>query len=123
MIIRINGQELIAEPTIQPTKKSWKITNEPTVLEKALGYAKPLLMAGVFAIPKDAGVATQLMPLALKLQEFALPAAICVSLWGLVMYIFGDPGGKEKIRQALIGFIGVFVLPMLFFTIWQAFRG
>jgi len=68
------------------------------------------------------GLTGKLWPLIDRLQEFGLAAAIAVSLWGLCRVIMGDPGGKQVIWQALIGFVGLFIIPEVFISVWGAFR-
>lgn len=65
--------------------------------------------------------ANGLWPIVGKLQEFALPVGIVVALWGLMQYIMGDHSGQERVKMAFIGYIGVFIIPMLFKMIRDAF--
>lgn len=74
-----------------------------------------------FAAATDIGA--KMKPLLEIIQDLALPVGIIVASWGLIEIIMGNyPGGKEKIKYALIGFVGMFVIPEIFYTIKDAFR-
>jgi len=63
------------------------------------------------------GIAPALQPVISMLQEFALPVGIGMAIWGLIEIIIGNPGGKDKIKYAMLGYIGVFVIPYFFYQI------
>jgi len=63
------------------------------------------------------GIAPALQPVISMLQELALPVGIGMAIWGLIEIIIGNPGGKDKIKYALLGYIGVFVIPYFFYQI------
>jgi len=63
------------------------------------------------------GIAPALQPVISMLQELALPVGIGMAIWGLIEIIIGNPGGKEKIKYAMLGYIGVFVIPYFFYQI------
>lgn len=67
-------------------------------------------------------LADRLMPLINMIQDFALPVGIGVATWGLIEIIIGNfGGGKQKIKYAVIGFAGMFVIPEVFYAIKGAF--
>lgn len=67
-------------------------------------------------------IGDKLMPLLRMLQDLALPLGIIVASWGLIEIILGNfPQGKEKIKYAIIGFVGMFVIPEVFYTIRDVF--
>lgn len=68
-------------------------------------------------------IGDKLQPLIDILQDLALPIGIIVSLWGLIEIIIGNlPSGKEKIKYAIIGFLGFFIIPEIFYTIREVFQ-
>jgi len=129
MIIRINGRVIYPEPVpvmvaqVPEVTDGWreKILHWMNRMEVAVRFLFPPPGALLAAAPVG-GLTGKLWPLIDKLQEFGLAAAIAVSLWGLCRVIMGDPSGKQTIWQALIGFIGLFIIPEVFFAIWEAFR-
>jgi len=63
------------------------------------------------------GIAPALQPVISMLQELALPVGIGMAIWGLIEIILGNPGGKDKIKYAMLGYIGVFIIPFFFYQI------
>ena len=63
------------------------------------------------------GIAPALQPVISMLQELALPVGIGMAIWGLIEIIIGNPGGKDKIKYAMLGYIGVFIIPFFFYQI------
>ena len=138
MIIKINGR--IIEPASAPIPATALCNMTIIPQESCLnflkmlndfvkmfsGYAEKIIPPGaMFAVMPvtGGGLITKLWPLVDKLQEFGLIAGIGMSLWGLCIIILGDPSGKSKIWQAVVGFVGLFILPEVFFAIYQAFKG
>ena len=67
-------------------------------------------------------IATKMMPIIKMIQDLALPIGILVASWGLIEVIIGNfPAGKEKIKYAVIGFMGMFIIPEVFYTIRDIF--
>ena len=62
-----------------------------------------------------------LAPIIQMLQELALPVGIGMAIWGLIETMIGNPGGREKIKWALISYVGVFIIPFFFYQIKAAF--
>ena len=58
-----------------------------------------------------------LQPVISMLQELALPIGIGMSIWGLIEICIGNPGGKEKIKYAILSYVGVFIIPYFFYQI------
>lgn len=87
------------------------------------------VLAGASTIPRLAyanskDLADRLMPLIEMIQNLALPIGIGVATWGLVEIIVGNFGsGKGKIKYAVIGFTGMFIIPEIFYAIRDAFQG
>lgn len=68
-------------------------------------------------------IGEKLKPLIQIVQDLALPVGIVVASWGLLEVIMGNfPSGKEKIKYAIIGFVGMFIIPEVFYAISSAFR-
>lgn len=87
--------------------------------------------AGVLSMSVPAHAATReginladrLMPIISMIQELALPVGIGVATWGLVEVIIGNfGGGRQKIKYAVIGFVGMFIIPEVFYAIKDAFQ-
>lgn len=69
------------------------------------------------------GIWAQFQPLVAMVQDFALPVGVVVATWGLIEVIMGNlASGKEKVKYSIIGFIGVYVIPMVFEAIRAAFH-
>lgn len=74
------------------------------------------------AAPAIHGLADKLIPLLHMVQDFALPVGIIVSSWGLIEMIMGNiESGKHKMKWAIIGYIGMFLIPQVFYAIHDAF--
>ena len=89
---------------------------------------KPVLAAAVVVaseIPKVAagtsGLGDRLLPLLNMVQDLSLPVGIVVASWGLIDIIVGNPQGKDKIKNAIIGYVGMFLIPEVFYGIHAAF--
>lgn len=128
MIIRINGRIVYPKPAPVmavpvPAASGWRdnVLRWMDQVESAIKRLLPPPGAMLGAAPIG-GLTGKLWPIIERLQEFGLAAAIAVSLWGLCRVIMGDPSGKQTIWQALIGFIGLFIIPEVFFSVWSAFR-
>lgn len=68
------------------------------------------------------GISMALMPLIAMIRDLALPVGIAVSSWGLVEIMIGNlPSGKQKLKFSIIGFIGMYVIPAIFYAIRQGF--
>lgn len=106
-----------------------------TILGSGLNVTTPMAHAAVavMADPQVQAVAAaagkvslwgKFLPLVHMVQEFAMPVGVVVATWGLIEIIMGNLGsGKEKVKYSLIGYIGVFVIPMVFEAIASAFKG
>lgn len=70
-----------------------------------------------------AGLAGALQPIIGMLQELALPVGIGMAIWGLIEVMVGNPGGRDKIKWAIISYCGVFIIPFFFYQIRGAFGG
>ncbi|MNN48316.1 hypothetical protein D3C81_1627880 [compost metagenome] len=68
-------------------------------------------------------LADRMRPLIHMLQDIAMPIGITVSLWGLIEVMMGNiESGKSKLKWAIIGFIGMFLIPEVFYAIRDAFQ-
>lgn len=128
MIIRINGRELVTSPVA--TTASLNQVPQKSVLPKLKRILLPVTAglsllsrpSSVWAAAEPArGVADNLMPIIHMLQDFAFPVGLGIGIWGLIEYIMDNPAGKEKVKKAIIGYIGIFVLPSIFNAIRDAF--
>ncbi len=128
MIIRINRRvwepAVVPEPMAALTVSDWR-KRVLTAMDRVEAVIKKLLPPpGVMlaVAPVGGDLVQKLWPLVGKLQEFGLAVGIGMSLWGLCRIIMGDPSGKQQIWQSIIGFVGLFMLPEVFFAIWEAFN-
>lgn len=131
MIIRINGRVVYPEPVFELPKSIPSIVDR-NWRERVLGWMDKieaiikgwLLPPGaVLAAAPVGGLAGKLWPLVDKMQEFGLAVGVAMALWGLCRVIMGDPSGKTQIWQAIIGFVGLYVIPEVFLAIKNAFEG
>lgn len=68
------------------------------------------------------GLIRGIWPLIDMLQAFAFPVGVGVAIWGIIEVIAtGSPAGFKKIKYAVIGYIGVFLIPFAFNQIRIAF--
>lgn len=68
-------------------------------------------------------LATGLWPLIELLQDFAFPVGVGIAVWGLIEVMLDNPKGKDRVKQAFVCYIGIFVIPYLFVVIKNAFQG
>lgn len=131
MIVRVNGRELTLEPAPAmelsgpEVATSTKRLRELAVaaldtLRKASANLGSLVFAAT-ALPED-NLTQRLWPLIGRMQDFGLFIGIGFGLWGVYMIMVGNPEGKQKLIQALIGFIGLYIVPEAFMAIRDAFR-
>ena len=125
MVILIGGRKVVPVPVYVElvTTSDWR-ADVLRWMDKVQAGIKSMLPppGAVMAAAPVGGLTGKLWPLVDRLQEFGLAAAIAVSLWGLCRVIMGDPSGKQQIWQAIIGFTGLFIIPEVFFSIWEAFK-
>lgn len=125
MVILINGRRVVPVPVYVELVPApdWR-ADVLRWMDRVQDGLKSLLPppGAVMAAAPVGGLTGKLWPLVDRLQEFGLAAAIAVSMWGLCRVIMGDPSGKQQIWQAIVGFIGLFIIPEVFFSIWEAFR-
>lgn len=133
MIIRINGRvmdEPIEKGQINLIPPGGNLRNHKAALQKVRRILLPLTAGlsllshstAVLAATPARGVADNLMPIVHMLQDFAFPVGLGIGIWGLIEYIMDNPAGKEKVKKAIIGYIGIFVLPSIFTAIRDAFN-
>lgn len=127
MVIFIGGRKVVPAPVyveLVPTPAGWR-SDVLRWMDRVQDELKSLLPppgAVMAAAPVGCDLVVKLWPLVGKLQQFGLVAGIAVALWGLCRVIMGDPSGKKVIGDAIIGFIGLFIIPEVFFAIWGAFN-
>lgn len=127
MIVKINGA-VLEEPKVDVApileyesiiKKLDKIGER--IMKSSFVVASLTMGKTAFAASAAAGLADKLMPLIHLLQDFALPVGIGMATWGLIEVMIGNPAGKQKIKSSVIGFIGIFLIPTIFYAIRDAF--
>ena len=137
LIIRINGQEIVeqGEVTALPIPKAPTVPTGAGMYPrlKRIRRAVPPATVGLSVVSRSSAVfaaaaptqniITGLMPIVQMIQDLAFPVGLGVGIWGLIEYIMDNPAGKEKVKRAVIGYIGIFVLPSIFLAIRNAFKG
>ena len=112
--------------------RAYDLLEQPKLDEKVTEvfkwYAVPgavslgILNVASTAFANTDSIATRLEPLIRIIQDLALPIGIIVSSWGLIEIIIGNfPQGREKVKYAVVGFIGMFIIPEIFYTIRDVF--
>jgi len=109
---------------------SWILPISVSVgLAKAFAFKGPMVasVSGVAnAVPtigRHVDLFQKLMPLIHIIQDIALPVAIIVASWGCVEWMIGQPGYKQKLKSAVIGYGALFMIPFLFTTIRDVLVG
>jgi hypothetical protein len=64
-----------------------------------------------------------LWPLIRMLQDFALPVGVGVAIYGMIEHMLDNPAGKKRVAAAGFGYVGVFLIPVMFRAIQYAFKG
>lgn len=113
--------EIIDSPGFaKKVDKFFKRVAIPTSIPISLLTIPSKTMAAGFDSSK---INQQMQPIVELVQSLALPIGVLVSSWGLLEIIMGNFGsGKDKIKYAIIGFVGMFVVPNVFYTIQAAFN-
>lgn len=112
--------------------RAYDLLEQPHLDEKVDGifkrYGVPTALSlGILNVANTAFASTdtigeKLKPLLQILQDLALPLGIIVASWGLIEIILGNfPQGREKIKYAVVGFVGMFIIPEIFYTIRDVF--
>lgn len=115
-------------PSRGPLQPSYDAQAE--MLEKAEQSGKFIVPASMFAgalttatrasAADGSGIMDGLWPLIEMLQDFALPVGIGIATWGLIEVMIGNPGGRSKIKYAIGGYAGIYLIPFLFFALRDA---
>ena len=53
-------------------------------------------------------------------QEFAYYIGMGYATWGAIEYAMDNPAGADKAKRAVVGFIGIYVIPVIFTSIKNA---
>ena len=54
------------------------------------------------------------------LQQFSYYVGLGYGLWGVIEYTMDNPAGGNKVKRAITGYIGIYVLPVIFKAIRNA---
>ena len=76
-----------------------------------------ILMAGTAIASGDLSGLEDIIKL---LQEFSYYIGMGYCLWGCIEYSMDVPSGTTKMKRAITGFIGVYVIPIIFKAIKKA---
>lgn len=117
-------------PKAEPLHTSYDA--QVKMLKKADQAGKVIMPLSVFAgsmyaaprvFAANVDIMEGLWPIIELLQGFALPVGIGIATWGLIEIMIGNPGGKTKLKYAVGGYIGIFLVPYLFITLRDALSG
>lgn len=137
MIVKIGGQVVgqyengvnimpIEVKAIEPREIDLKVDRlfKNQVMPFAVGTGVLSMSGKVFAATATGvNIADRIMPLINMIQDLALPVGIGVATWGLIEIIVGNfSSGKGKIKYAVVGFAGMFIIPEVFYAIRGAFQ-
>ena len=127
MLVKINGRILprVRVSVVYTTRTDFTLCLANKVANSAVN-ALPRVVGLMAAVPVDDPHKPKqiptMWPLIERMQDFGLIVGICFGLWGLYMVIIGNPEGKNKIIQALLGFVGLYVIPEAFLAIRETMR-
>lgn len=115
MIITINGilleewNKTFEKPCIKIKKPIKKVNKQKFILNM-------LMASGVLASGDLSGLET-----IIKLfQDFAYYIGMGYAIWGTIEYSMDVPAGGSKVKRAIVGFIGVYIIPIVFKAIKNA---
>lgn len=115
MIITINNIPL-NEWNIKETKIIKKTKQYKKIIKKNEFYTKIFLAAGAISTGDFSG-----LEIIIDLfKEFAYYVGMGYAIWGSIEYAMDNPAGADKAKRAVIGFIGVYVIPVIFGSIKRA---
>jgi hypothetical protein len=75
------------------------------------------------AVAVGTGLADKLQPLIHLVQDLALPVGICTATWGVIEVMLGNPAGTRKIKNSVIGFVAIFIIPYVFYAVRDGLQG
>ena len=76
-----------------------------------------ILMAGTALASGDLSGLEDIIKL---LQDFSYYIGMGYCLWGCIEYSMDNPSGTTKMKRAITGFIGVYIIPIVFKAIKRA---
>ncbi len=119
MIVTINDK-LINEWNIMEDIKVYtinKYTNKENYNQIKHKPIFDLLLAGVALSTGDFSGLERIITL---FQNFAYYVGLGYAIWGTIEYAMDNPAGSTKSKKAIIGFIGVYIIPVIFKAIRDA---
>lgn len=112
MIITING--VLLEKWNHETKQ--KVNKTKNKQNKENIYLKLLLAGGALSTGDLSGLEV----IVDLVRSFAYYIGLGYATWGCVEYAMDNPGGADRVKRAIIGFIGIYVMPVIFSAIRTA---
>jgi len=56
-----------------------------------------------------------------KLQSAALWFGLALGIWGIYEWMMGSPGGLDRFKRAVLGYVAILLMPLLFFELRDSF--
>lgn len=117
MIITINSillDEWNLKEIIQV--KNIKLTNRINEINKPDTFINVMMASAAVATGDFSGLEKVIV----LFQQFAYYIGMGYAIWGSIEYSMDNPSGSDKMKRAVIGFIGVYVIPVIFRAIRSA---
>ena len=111
----INGIELDKWNHIEIIETTKKETINKTI-KPEINYTKLILSAGALTTGDFSGLEAIIQ----LLQQFSYYVGLSYAIWGTIEYSMDNPAGGSKVKRAITGYIGIYVLPVIFKAIRNA---
>lgn len=116
----VYDMQRVVERKVQKMGKAFKASIPVAVFIGLVTDAQSTFAAS--NAPDKYDMYSKLEPLIHMVQNLALPVGIVISTWGMIELMVGNPGGKQKVKMSLIGYAGIFLIPIAFKMIHDALQ-
>ena len=118
MVITINGVlienwnkiEIYNEFNQKSIIKSKNITKYNIKKPNIIDITKLIMTSGALVTGDFSGLEAIIK----LLQQFSYYVGLGYGLWGVIEYTMDNPAGGTKVKRAVTGYIGIYVLPIIF---------
>jgi hypothetical protein len=86
------------------------------IVKPEINYIRLILSAGALTTGDFSGLESIIQ----LLQQFSYYVGLGYALWGTIEYTMDNPAGGSKVKRAVTGYIGIYVLPVIFKAIRNA---